>query len=514
MKKTIIFLFTAILFLIPSGAYATNLSISNVTVTKISGGTADVTFDIDWDVSWRDSTNYDAVWIFLKYSTDSGATWEHGTLYSSGTTPSGYSTGSGTGVEIEVASDQMGAFVQRSSTGSGSTSVDDVTLRWYYGADSVSGTQTVEMSVYGIEMVYVPQGSFWLGDADGDQTGCFRRQDDTTLPVNVDATMSYVLICANTSNDDTTLESTGICIDGDGGLYEANGSTLINADYPTGYKAFYCMKYEISQGQYRDFLNKLTAAEQAIVTDALSSLEYMNNSTTLSNRNGVMCVDGSASPRVYVCNFDEDTNYNEENDGAELACNYVSWADLTAYADWSGLRPMTELEFEKACRGTASAVDDEYVWGSTTINDCTNVLNDGYPDAITNTSSQNCNYNNDYYFGPVRCGIFAAGASTREEAGASYYGIMEMGGNVYERPVTLGNSTGRNFTGEHGNGELSSGYADVTMWPGSAATGSGLRGGSWLYGSYLARVSDRASAASTLSYRYGHGGGRLVRSAE
>jgi hypothetical protein len=57
---------------------------------------------------------------------------------------------------------------------------------------------------------------------------------------------------------------------------------------------------------------------------------------------------------------------------------------------------------------------------------------------------------------------------------------MGLGGNVTERPVTVGNSTGRAFTGLHGDGVISdSGYADVTNWPGSGATGSGVRGGAW-----------------------------------
>ena len=30
---------------------------------------------------------------------------------------------------------------------------------------------------------------------------------------------------------------------------------------------------------------------------------------------------------------------------------YISWPDLLAYADWAALRPITELEYEKAARG-------------------------------------------------------------------------------------------------------------------------------------------------------------------
>lgn len=55
----------------------------------------------------------------------------------------------------------------------------------------------------------------------------------------------------------------------------------------------------------------------------------------------------------------------------------------------------------------------------------------------------NANYNttNGSPSGPKRCGIFAASAllNNREETGGSYYGIMELTGNVYERAITVGN---------------------------------------------------------------------------
>ncbi|MEI6436578.1 MAG: hypothetical protein WCP32_17260, partial [Bacteroidota bacterium] len=61
-----------------------------------------------------------------------------------------------------------------------------------------------------------------------------------------------------------------------------------------------------------------------------------------------------------------------------------------------------------------------------------------------------------------------------------YYGIMEMSGNVCERPITVGNATGRNYTGNHGDGMLnSSGFADAASWPDATGVGAGFRGGGW-----------------------------------
>ena len=90
---------------------------------------------------------------------------------------------------------------------------------------------------------------------------------------------------------------------------------------------------------------------------------------------------------------------------------------------------------------------------------------------------------------------------------------MDLSGNLWERPVTVGNSTGRSFEGRyHGNGALdSSGNPNVSTWPGTAATGSGLRGGDWDNVSTRARLSNRDAATGTNSSRLDNFGGRGVR---
>jgi hypothetical protein len=115
-------------------------------------------------------------------------------------------------------------------------------------------------------------------------------------------------------------------------------------------------------------------------------------------------------------------------------------------------------------------------------------------------------------------GVFAKASTTRTQAGASYYGIMELSGNLWERTVTVGNAEGRTYTGVHGNGALSSnGYADVAAWPGltggevTGADGSGFRGGNWFNGTVYARASDRDNAAYTYTGRGVANGFRAVR---
>ncbi|MEQ8423138.1 MAG: hypothetical protein RIA63_00410, partial [Cyclobacteriaceae bacterium] len=134
--------------------------------------------------------------------------------------------------------------------------------------------------------------------------------------------------------------------------------------------------------------------------------------------------------------------------------------------------------------------------------------------------------------GPLRVGIFATATSSRVVSGASYYGAMELTGNVWEMVVSVGGPSGRSFTGVHGNGNLTaSGFADEDFWPGSNGnnniavaqvtpnTGStsfaGLmfRGGSWVNPNWL-RLSDRQYPGWTgMGGRDQRMGGRGVRTA-
>lgn len=88
----------------------------------------------------------------------------------------------------------------------------------------------------------------------------------------------------------------------------------------------------------------------------------------------------------------------------------------------------------------------------------------------TTTGNGLCNYDGagTDTTGPLRVGFAATGSTNGAQSGGGYYGAMELSGNLWERPVTVGNDTsgveigGRAFDGVHGNGVLSAGgYADV-----------------------------------------------------
>jgi len=418
----------------------------------------------------------------------------------------------------------LGVFIYRSANGTGTFTIIGAQLRWNYGANGVADDATVDVQVFAIEMVYVPQGNLTVGTA-GTEYGVFTQANDVSsprTPFTITST-TPTLQGNNSSSSATRLSAIG--------SFDLTGTTTASlaSGFPTGYAGFYCMKYEMTQQQYVDFLNLLTRPQQnsrthtplAAWTTTVTYRYVMSYTSTISYRNGIRCdaTIPANDPITFYCDLDGDGTGGETTDGQWIACNYLSWMDGAAYSDWAGLRPMTELEFEKACRGTATPVANEYAWGSTTATAANNITNPGAGNETTSTSGANAVYGNQANVqGPMRVGVFAKSSTTRAQSGASYYGIMELSGNVYERSVTVGHATGRAFTGVHGNGALSpDGHANETAWPGltsgevTLATGAGCRGGIWPVNETLMRASERTSAINEDPFRNYHNGFRAVR---
>jgi len=503
-------LFTIHYSLFTTPAFANNLTIRNVDLS--AGGDAShatIKFDISQDNSWRFSPEIrDAAWVFVKYSVDGGE-WLHADI-------SGVDLAviTGTALTFSISSDNKGVFIYRaaSAEGKGALSTNGVKLQWNITFSNVDPqSHKILLRVFALEMARIPQGAFYLGSG-GAESGAFYKYPTTTNPYQI---TSEGAITVGTATDN---------------LYYPNPSTYsgdragpIPAAFPKGYQAFYIMKYDLTQGQYRDFLNTLTRVQQAArigTTPALVSgitsvtnRYVMSNTAAISYRNGIRCdatID-TANPIIFYCDLNGNNIPNEPADGEFIACNWLSWVDLAAYADWAGLRPMTELEYEKACRGTAIPTANEYAWGSISITASASGPTNSGANNETAANSANCLYTGGVS-GPMRSGFAATSSSSRYSAGASFYGVMDLSGNLWKRPVTVGNSTGRLFTGIHGNGALNTnGNADVDYWPGTDASGAGYRGGSWLHDTTCARASDRHFAALTSASRDYYYGARLAR---
>ena len=491
------FVLLVVFLLAGSGLHANNIEVGNISLTgqNSTDGYTLVQFDLSWDNSWREDTvNHDAAWVFVKYSIDNGVTWYHASLDEAGhTAPDGSTIDVGlktVGSTFDASTNPgVGVFIYRSADGIGTFSLSGVQLQWNYADNGVSDDAQVLVKVFAVEMVYVPEGAYYLGSG-GSETGHFYTYNGSTTTTPYQVTSSSSQITVGTTAGNLYYNSS----------YGALGS--ISATFPNGYAAFYCMKFEVSQGQYAAFLNTLTSTQRTNRYYSTTSYRY---TITLDDTCSV------TSP--------------------DIACNYLSWIDDAAYADWAGLRPMTELEYEKACRGTKDPVSSEYAWGTPSAASTVYTLENSGTSTegiatnyIVSSRVGNCACSDTWTTGPLRVGIFAANEDnySRLTAGATYYGAREMSGNLWERTVTVGNSTGLAFTGTHGDGTLTTaGYATNTDWPGytsgtgvSAATGIGSRGGAYdLSAPDYARVSCRVKAVDGDATRAADFGFRAARTA-
>ena len=402
-------LFLTIGLLLAFSVKANYLRINNVSYDL---STSNVNFDITWNNSWRVDTmgapfNWDAAWVIVKFR-DCNAfptdPWTHG-LVNVSTGASNFANlepilNNGT-VGISPAPNNTGVMLRHPSNGIRPTfPLQNITLN----LSNLPASGDLDLRVLGIEMVYVPQGQFLL--------------DASTL---------------------VTSQSTV---------------------YPNGYEAFHCMKYEISQQQYAEFLNTISSIQ--------ASTRFPNSTAsrhTIQNT--------AAPPSQYFASR------------PDRACNYLSWQDVQAYLDWAALRPMHQDEFIKACRGSGPVIPNEYAWGSNVIVEALqigSIVEDGTETILT--PNANCHFLNnaisggDGGSGPLRVGIFATSSTTtRQQTGATYFGIMEMSGNVYEYVVH--NSYNPNaFDGAWGDGNLNAASeADVATWPLNAY--GGIKGGGW-----------------------------------
>lgn len=487
------------------GVWANGISVSSVSLVgqNTTAGTWQVQYNITWNNSWRDAVNWDAAWVFAKFKVGSGP-WTHARL---DTLVSSVNTGTGTGATVLISRDSVGAMVYRNAAGSGTFTQTGVQVRWHYAPQGVLNTDVPEVRVYAIEMVYISSGNFTIGDGNGssETTQSFRGTVSTPNSYTVNINLSPPISATGNFTNGSNI----VRIDGDGGVDNDGDGVIDNPLYPVGWNPFYIMKYEITQEQYADFLNVLTPTQQ--------TNRYMG----FFNSNGQQ-INSFSGGTVFLTTR------------PDRAQNYLNWSDAAAYTDWAGLRPFTETEYEKACRGPLAPVVNEFAWGNNSPNPGATTI------SITGTENGTETANtlavNSWFMGysvsggdggssrPVRVGLCTGAGETRTDGGTSWYGVVDLSSNVGEMIVNISTTAGRSFTGRHGDGILSaSGMANVPFWPGmngntNPAVANGSTGeitaGAWAgcgtrgnfgcaSGSDSFRVSYRACAenGSTISSR-------------
>src|SRR3989339_426945 len=493
-----------VLLLCPQMVLASHLKVDNVLMSEVNkeSKTAKIQFNVSWDNAWKNETNSDAVWLFAKFQAPQGE-WKHVNLKSSSATnfdfldhtPEMFSTGDNADMGMLVPDEKTGAFLFRTK-GMGTTVSKNVKMVWDYAKDGVSDDEifNAKVQVFGFEMVYVPEEKFYVGDPKGPD-----GPDNTiyTYPNNG----SYLIA----SEDPILVDKVdgAMYCDQDNPRSREDTPFTIPAEFPKGYKAFWIMKYELTSQQFADFLNTLNRKQQQSMVESDISQNQIKNYYVKTNseeehiRNSLVVSktgNGTTEPVKFY-------TY-----APARALNFMSWSNVAAVGDWAGLRPITELEYEKASRGPKEAIVNELAWGvsmdSTDIGrvqtfDCAD--GSGFEKKVPQAGVVNTCMgggiapfdvgkklvpDNPGFEGPVSGEVFEntqhEGISERINTGASYYGVRNLSGNLWERCVTMGHEVGRGFDGQHGDGVLSEdGFSNVANWPDQDGAGAGNRGGVW-----------------------------------
>ena len=481
MKK-IITLFTLLLLI--KITTANNVVLSNVSIINNGPGNIQVQFDVQWQNSWRIVTgpnNYDGAWVFFKYKTAAG-NWTHMSLKgSNNSTSTQYEIYQNSATEFSNGL-RTGAVIYRSASNLGGGTATFTSVR--LGVDDAL-PYNIDVRGFAIEMVYIPAytGStpYGFGDGDGvtESVNAFHGVDNTN-------TLGTNLLKVDVFGDGELVTD---------GIRVFNNDT-IQLTIPDGplesfpsLGAKWCMKYEISQAGYRDFLNTLTLVQQTARTrnPPTSALGTPALVATVGLRRSYIEIETpstAGSSAIYGTDASNNNVFNEANDGEWVGCGEIFYEDVAAYLDWSGLCPMTELQYEHIARGHTSAgpntpILQEYAWGTNTINTVTPILtlNNTEGEATTNASSTVGNANFILNF-PMRNGVFSTTTSNRITSGAGFFGVMELSGNMSEYTIQLGFPAGRSCKKvQNGNGTIATSgnaqlFSTLGLWPGMDGIGN------------------------------------------
>ncbi len=363
-----------------------------------------VSFDLSWQNSWRAKweepaeknvtgkplkvESWDAAWVIVKFR-PMDAKDEGPALLAAGRKDHLVPAGAELDVGLTDEGDRgVGVFIYRNAIGTGPNDFKGVKLRWKHGADVDPAKG--EVKVYAIAMVYIPEGPFVSRSPWGHPL--------TTI---------------------TTPDSTQ-----PGGYLDSGTNDIpTNPEWPNGYTPFYCMKYSISQGQYADMLNSAPSKNYK-VTRRFSALAHNNPRLW--------------HPAYYGFNgytITTNTAGVFKADVPDRMCPLLSEADITFFTVWAGLRLMTDLEYEKACRGPRAVAKGGDAWT------------------------------------PATCGPAAGldksvlAAPSAIGPGPSYWGIRELSlsGCVQEWPSVVASvwGWGKKYMGGHSTGAME----DPDDWP-------------------------------------------------
>ena len=342
---------TGAVLLATSAARADTPQLGNIAVVPRDAKTAQVSFDLTWPNAAQPGRHHVALWVFFKARAPGSADWRHVRLTADKVlNPTGYGQTGGLPLEFVVPDGKdgfTGMFLRRTQECKGTLIASNITAVVEWGTNSQHPTANTQqptpdnlntehrtlntnLQIFALEMAYVPEGPFEVGASGqnprnrlfaytGKDVTRTERSFQTDYSDFADNTPPYRITgpgAIPTGRQPGKLWAAGLTPE-DGGE--------IPASFPNGFAAFYCMKDVISQGQYVAFLNTLT--------DAQAKKRYYPD-----GHGPEITRSGAPSNYTYTASAPEEHGV------------WLSWADGAAYAAWAGLRPMTELEYEKANR--------------------------------------------------------------------------------------------------------------------------------------------------------------------
>lgn len=196
------FSYVLILLMLSLDVFSNHVRIEDLKWDNTSVSTSNpvlkMTFNVSWDNSWRDDFNYDAVYVFFKFKVKDAENapgvekWHHLYLQDEGN-KLGYGTAQVDGYSFWLSplsaagiDYNTGIYIYRNKNGYGNSSVD-VTVSWnivkQIGKSLIASqieNNEILISAQAIEMVYVPQGAFRIGD--GVSAATFGKKIVPVLP--------------------------------------------------------------------------------------------------------------------------------------------------------------------------------------------------------------------------------------------------------------------------------------------------------------------------------------------
>lgn len=215
----------------------------------------------------------------------------------------------------------------------------------------------------------------------------------------------------NSQDSTQVLVPGGLCVLGDSPAGWGN-YTLPAGENPVQVDSFYLDRYEVSNQEYADYLDSALLAGQVF---------YLNGDVYDDTTSGHLLIE-LTSEYCHISWMDTVALFEVDEGFEPMPVVMVSWYGASAFAAFYGLRLPTEAEWEKAARGTSDALGSlqgagvgfPYPWG------------DAAPDADL------ANFQNS---------TGAPEDVSSHPQGASWFGALNLAGNVSEWTATVEGST-------------------------------------------------------------------------